>query len=75
MTDVLIRNVPEDDLRRIDEKAARASLSRSDYLRGQIAKDAATGLPGEPPTLADFDRLSDLASDLDDAEVMRGAWR
>jgi hypothetical protein len=72
MTDVLIRDVPEDDLKRIDEKAARLGLSRNEYLRRQIGQDAAR----EPSTVtrADFERLTDLGRDLLDDDVMRGAW-
>ncbi|CAN5464710.1 type II toxin-antitoxin system antitoxin VapB2 [soil metagenome] len=72
MTDVLIRDVPEDDLKRIDEKAARLGLSRNEYLRRQIAQDAAREL--STVTRADFERLTDLGRDLLDDDVMRGAW-
>lgn len=74
MTDVLIRNVPEEDLRRIDEKAARMGLSRADYLKRQIAQDARRALPDQPLTLDDFATFANLASDLLDEDVMREAW-
>lgn len=74
MTDVLIRNVPEDDLRRIDEKAAKAGLSRNDYLRRRIAQDAAHAVPSEPLRLEDLNRFGVLAADLLDEEAMRAAW-
>ena len=72
MTDVLIRDVPEDDLKRIDEKAARLGLSRNEYLRRQIVQYAAL----EPITVtrADFERLSDLGRYLLYEEVILGAW-
>ncbi|MFT4215269.1 MAG: ribbon-helix-helix protein, CopG family [Microbacterium sp.] len=41
VTDVLIRNVSEADLRRIDAKAERLGLSRSEFLRRRIAQEAA----------------------------------
>jgi hypothetical protein len=68
MTDVLIRNVPEDDLRRIDEKAARLGLSRGEYLRRQISQDAARH--DQPVTVEQFSKFADLA----DEAAMRGAW-
>lgn len=72
MTDVLIRNVPEDDLARIDEQAARLGLSRGEYLRRRIKQDAARSRL--TVSLADFDRMAELGRDLLDEDVMRGAW-
>ncbi|MBO9523082.1 MAG: antitoxin [Nocardioidaceae bacterium] len=74
MTDVLIRNVPDDDLRRIDEKASKLGLSRNDYLRRQIAEDARRSTPERALTMEDFARFADLAADLKDEQVMRDAW-
>ena len=68
MTDVLIRDVPEDDLKRIDEKAARLGLSRSEYLRRQIGQDAAR--QSEIVTAQHFAKFEDLA----DEDGMRDAW-
>ncbi|CAN5797777.1 type II toxin-antitoxin system antitoxin VapB2 [soil metagenome] len=72
MTDVLIRNVPEDDLARIDAHAARLGLSRGEYLRRQIAKEAARG--SATVTVADLSAFSERAQDLLDDDVMRDAW-
>lgn len=74
MTDVLIRNVPDDDLQRIDEKARRLGLSRNDYLRRQIAQDAARELGDGSATVDVFFRFADLAADLADDDAMRDAW-
>jgi hypothetical protein len=72
MTDVLIRNVPEEDLMRIDEQAARLGLSRSEYLRRRILSEASrTGFTVER---ADLDRFAALSEDLVDDDVMRSAW-
>ncbi|MFT4229693.1 MAG: hypothetical protein QM602_05325 [Microbacterium sp.] len=77
MTDVLIRNVPEEDLMRIDAKAERLGLSRTEYLRQKIAEDAAyrpaRGDSG-PPTVESFQRLAELTSDLRDEDVVRKMW-
>ena len=72
MTDVLIRNVPEDDLARIDAHASRVGLSRGEYLRRRIIQEA--NRSHVPVTRGDFDRLADLSKDLLDDDVMRDAW-
>lgn len=72
MTDVLIRNVPEDQLARIDEHAARLGLSRGEYLRRKIAQDAARG--NGAVTVEDLRRAADLSADLLNEQVMRDAW-
>lgn len=72
MTDVLIRNVSEDDLARIDERAARLGLSRGEYLRRRIAQDAARDEVSL--SVADLERAAILSQDLLDDAVMRDAW-
>jgi hypothetical protein len=42
MTDVLIRDVPEEVVAVLDAHAARLGLSRTEYLRRRLAQDAAT---------------------------------
>lgn len=75
MTDVLIRGVPEEDLRHIDERAARMGLSRNELLRRKIAQEAALeSAPLRPLARDDFVRFSELAADLLDDDVMRDAW-
>ncbi|MFT4259927.1 ribbon-helix-helix protein, CopG family [Microbacterium sp.] len=69
MTDILIRNVPAADVRRLDEKAAALGLSRAEYLRRRIIADAhrpvETALSRE-----DFAQFEALA----DEEFMAAAW-
>lgn len=69
MTDVLIRNVPADDLRRIDEVAARLGLSRNEYLLRHVIEESVRA-SASTITSADFDKLSGLG----DEELMRQAW-
>jgi hypothetical protein len=64
--------VPDEDLARIDEHAARLGLSRGEYLRRQIMQDAARSRGAV--TLEDFERFAELAADLLDEDVMRDAW-
>ena len=72
MTDVLIRNVSDDDLARIDEQATRLGLSRNEYLRRRIMQDAARDQAHL--TVADLQRAATLSQDLLDDSVMRDAW-
>jgi class 3 adenylate cyclase len=72
MSDVLIRDVPDDVLAVIDQRAAGQGLSRSEYLRRQLSQEAARSQV--TVTLADLQRFSELARDLEDPEVMRQAW-
>lgn len=73
MTDVLIRDVPEDDLRRIDDEAARLGLSRNAFLRlemHRIAKHRTV----RPATAADYQASLDALTDINSDDVMRQAW-
>lgn len=70
--DVLIRDVPAEDLARIDAHAARLGLSRTEYLRRRLHQDAAR--PSSPVTVEDLQAFSARFGDLDDPDVMRRAW-
>jgi hypothetical protein len=70
--DVLIRDVPAEDLARIDAHAARMGLSRTEYLRRRLRQDAARA--EAPVTVADLRTFSARFGDLDDPDVMRQAW-
>jgi hypothetical protein len=72
MPDVLIRDVPAEDLARIDALAAQLKISRTEYLRRRLHQEAAR--PAAPVTTADLQRFAARFSDLEDPEVMRRAW-
>ncbi|MGH3441328.1 MAG: type II toxin-antitoxin system VapB family antitoxin [Nitriliruptorales bacterium] len=72
MTDVLIRDVPDEVVAAIEAKAKRLGLSRAEYLRRQMVR-VASATEG-PVTVADLKRLSQTFADLSDPESMRGAW-
>jgi Ribbon-helix-helix protein, copG family len=72
MPDVLIRDIPAEDLARIDAHAARQGLSRTEYLRRRLRQEAAR--PSTPVTAADLERFASRFADLQDPEVMRKAW-
>ena len=72
MTDVLIRDVPDDVVSAIEAKAKRLGLSRTEYLRRQMLRVASTG--DEPVTVESLRQFAETFADLTDPEVMRGAW-
>lgn len=73
VADVLVRDVPEDVLARIDAHAARLGLSRVEYIRRRLSADAAT--TAEEVSAGDLRSFADLAVDLGDPQVMGAAWR
>lgn len=71
MSDVLIRDISDDELARIDAEASRLGLSRSEYLRRWVSHDASRPLPpARPVAAADFAKFAPLA----DQDLMRDAW-
>lgn len=73
MTDMLIRDVPDDVLAALDERAGRLGLSRSEYVRRRLAQDIAP--PEAAVTARDLARFGEVFADLADPEVMDQAWR
>lgn len=72
MPDVLIRNVPAEDLRLLDEQAARLGLSRTEYLQRHLRREARR--TARSVTTADLRRVADLLPDLADETIMSDAW-
>ena len=72
MSDILIRDVPDDVLAAIDAQAARLGLSRSAYLRRRLAADV-TWAPSDV-TVSDLGTFAASHADLADPDAMRGAW-
>ena len=72
MTDLLIRNVPDDVIAALDAHARRLGLSRSEYVRRRLAQDAA--IPSSPISVQDLARFADDFADLADPDVMTRAW-
>ncbi|MDP9442718.1 MAG: antitoxin [Actinomycetota bacterium] len=70
MADVLIRDVPDHVLAVIDANARRLGLSRSEYLRRQLAGEAVEAAV----TAEDLERFASVFGDLADPEVMARAW-
>jgi Ribbon-helix-helix protein, copG family len=73
MTDMLIRDVPDNVIAALDAHAGRLGLSRSEYVRRRLAQDAAR--PGSLVSVQDLARFSEVFGDLADPDVMSQAWR
>ncbi|TML30418.1 MAG: ribbon-helix-helix protein, CopG family [Actinobacteria bacterium] len=74
MTDLLIRDVPDDIVAAIDADAGRLGLSRSEYLRRTLAHVAVSG-GGGTVTVDDLAHFERVFADLADEDVMRQAWQ
>ncbi|MCP3911327.1 MAG: ribbon-helix-helix protein, CopG family [Actinomycetia bacterium] len=72
MTDILIRDVPDDVVAAIDARAQRAGLSRTEYLRRALARERAGG--SGKVTIEDLEQFTEVFADLDNPEVMGQAW-
>lgn len=73
MTDILIRDVPDDVVSAIDTKAQRVGLSRSEYLRRALDRERQS--QRITVTVDDLAAFAESFRDLDDPEIMGGAWR
>jgi hypothetical protein len=73
VSDLLIRDIPDDVVTAIDARAARLGLSRTEYLRRRLAQDAALG--EGTVTVDDLERFADMFAGLVDPSVMDQAWR
>lgn len=72
MTDVLIRDVPEDVLATIDAKAKRLGMSRTAYLQRTLERERVQA--DRPVTIDQLERFATLASDINDPKTMSAAW-
>ena len=72
MTDILIRDVPDEVLAAIDAKAKRVGLSRTEYLRRTLERERS--VHHGPVKVEHLRQAAQLAQDLDDVTVMSGAW-
>jgi plasmid stability protein len=73
MTDMLIRDVPDDVIAALDAHAGRLGLSRSEYVRRRLTQDVVTA--GSPVSVQDLARFANVFGDLADPDVMAQAWR
>lgn len=72
MSDVLIRDVPEDVLAGLDARASELGLSRVEYIRRRLAQDARAARVAV--TRDDLHRMTQVVAGLTDDNLMREAW-
>jgi plasmid stability protein len=72
VSDILIRDIPDDVLSALDASAARLGISRSEYVRRRLAQDAAAG--AGTVTVAALQAFGRDFADLADEDVMAKAW-
>jgi hypothetical protein len=74
MPNILIRDLSQEAIDRIDAAAANLGLSRNEYLRRKF--EDGTGSTGERRVTAeDWQRSAEVFADLGDPTVMDAAWR
>ncbi|WP_282760007.1 type II toxin-antitoxin system VapB family antitoxin [Actinoplanes sandaracinus] len=73
MPNILIRDLSQEAVDRIDAAAAALGLSRNEYLRRKFERDITP--VGRSVTPDDWQRSADVFADLDDPDVMGSAWR
>lgn len=72
MPDILIRDIPAEDVALLDAQAKRAGLTRTEYLRRHLRAQArrTTG----PVTAESLRSFATALPDLADPDIMRDAW-
>lgn len=73
MSDILIRDIPDDVLSAIDANATRLGLSRNEYLRRELS--LVVQRSALPVTTNDLQEFSSRFGDLVNPDVMTQAWR
>lgn len=74
MPNILIRDLSQEAVDRVDAAAANLGLSRNEYLRRKFEEGASPG--GEQAVTAeDWQRSAEVFADLGDSTVMDNAWR
>jgi hypothetical protein len=73
VADVLIRDLPDAIVAGLDEQARQAGLSRTEYLRRMLTREAGRGTAAV--RVEDLARFAETFADLGDDTVMDDAWR
>jgi hypothetical protein len=70
MTDILIRDVPDEVVASLDANAQRTGQTRAQYLRRLLADQQEPALTREQ-----LNRFAERTADLGNPDVMAAAWR
>ena len=73
MSNILVRDLPEAVVAEIDAQAARVGISRVEYVRRQLVREARR--VARSVSAADLQRSDQLLGDLLDEDLMEQAWR
>jgi plasmid stability protein len=73
MTDILIRDLPDEVIDALDARARQLGLSRSEYVRRLLTQDAQTST--STVDVKDLRRFSQVFADLADPDIRAQAWR
>jgi hypothetical protein len=71
VSDILLRDLPEDVVAAIDATAQRLGVSRNEYLRRELAS---LFTPRAKVTVEDLKRAAKVFADAKKSEIMAGAW-
>jgi hypothetical protein len=74
MANILIRDLSQEAVDRIDAVAANLGLSRNEYLRRKL-EEGITPTGTQTVTADDWQRSAEAFADLADPTVMDAAWR
>ncbi|GAB3813247.1 type II toxin-antitoxin system VapB family antitoxin [Micromonospora zhanjiangensis] len=74
MPNILIRDLSQDAVDRIDAAAANLGLSRNEYLRRRFEENISSA-GDRTVTDEDWQRSAEVFADLADPAVMEAAWR
>ena len=75
MPNILIRDLSQQAIDRIDAAAANLGLSRNEYLRRNLEENTAPAAGGRTVTAEDWQRSAEVFADLADPGIMDAAWR
>ncbi len=75
MPNILIRDLSQEAVDRIDAAAANLGVSRNEYLRRKFEENIAPASGGRTVTAEDWQRSAAVFADLGDPTVMEAAWR
>jgi hypothetical protein len=75
MPNILIRDLSQDAVDRIDASAANLGLSRNEYLRRKLEENTTPAAGGRTVTAEDWQRSAEVFADLADPAIMDAAWR
>lgn len=75
MPNILIRDLSQDAIDRIDAAAANLGVSRNEYLRRKFEVGTNPASGGRTVTADDWQRSAEVFADLADPAVMEAAWQ